>query len=143
MGLCPIGVFRSRQPADAFLWGWEAKGVVQALKIGYDPEFGRFSPGHLLWYLWFQKLAERGQPVNVDFLGPLIEGVRVWPTGSYPIGRVIIPTNRVGKWLLCGYRVYRTCRGIPGRPDWLDQCTAAGPEEVAEEGCHPGGYATT
>gem|GEM_PF-594954 len=127
----------------AFLWGWEAKGVVQALKIGYDPKFARFSPGHLLWYLWFQRLAEGGKPVCVDFLGPLTEGLRVWPTGIHPIGRVIIPTNRVGKWLLCGYRAYRTYRGISDRPDWVGQCTASGPEEVGEEACQPGGCATT
>jgi CelD/BcsL family acetyltransferase involved in cellulose biosynthesis len=121
----------------AFGYGWEAKGVLQVLKISYDPSFARFSPGHLLWYLWFQKLAEGRQPMRVDFLGPLTEGVRPWANGSYPIGRVIFPTNRMGKCLLAGYQAYRTCRGIPDGPNWLGQCTTPGPEEVEKESCEP------
>ncbi len=118
----------------AFAFGWETKGVVQVWKISYDPEFSRFSPGHLLWYLWFQKLAESNKPVTVDFLGPLTDGTRPWAAGSYPIGRLILATRWWGKCLMGGYRAYRGCRGTAAWPDWADECTAAEPHPLALDG---------
>ncbi len=114
----------------AFLFGWEAKGVFQGLKIGYDPAFARFSPGHLSWYLFCQTLIKRGNLVTVDFLGPLLDAHRQWATGSYPIGRVIIASNWWAKSLLACYRAYRRLRGRATEPDWLSTCTASAPEPL-------------
>ncbi|MCS7305007.1 MAG: GNAT family N-acetyltransferase [Thermoguttaceae bacterium] len=110
----------------AFIFGWQAKGVFQALKIGYDPAFARFSPGHLLWYLCCQKLSELAKPVTVDFIGPLTDGIRPWANGIYPIGRVIIASNWWGTCFLAAYRAYRTCRGKAAQPDWVAECSDTG-----------------
>jgi len=111
----------------AFAFGWESKGVVQVCKIGYDPDFSGCSPGHLLWWLWFQRLAETRKTVLVDFSGPLTDATRLWANGSYPVGRVVLSPHWFGKWMIAGYQAYRTCRGRQNPPDWLEACTAPGP----------------
>lgn len=119
--------------AVAFLYGWEAKNVVQVLKIGYDPEFARFSPGHLLWYLWLQNLANQNPSVTVDFLGPLTEGTRPWATEKYPIGRIIVAITTWGKWIMAGYQLYRWLKTKRNQESWPDECSAATPEAWCSE----------
>ncbi|MHC4177343.1 MAG: GNAT family N-acetyltransferase, partial [Planctomycetota bacterium] len=42
--------------AVAFSYGLAAKGVYHSLKVGYDPEYARYSPGQLLRYYLYRSL---------------------------------------------------------------------------------------
>ncbi len=73
----------------AFEYGWLAKGVYHSLKVGYDPAFQEYSPGHLLMGRLGRYLIERGDVTTVDCLcradTPL---ARTWRCHSYPTWRL-------------------------------------------------------
>jgi len=151
-GSLRLALLEQRGEPVAFELGWTAKGVYHCFKVGYAPEYGRYSPGHVLRRLLLEALAEEPGHRLVDFQGPLTEAVARWSTGSYAIGRLVIAPPRVaGRALLAGYRalapVIRRLRGVRGgsSPDGHAESPGEAPEdgrpecvaEPAEEG--PGG----
>jgi CelD/BcsL family acetyltransferase involved in cellulose biosynthesis len=84
----------------AFEYGWLAKGVYYSYKVGYDPEFATYGPGHLLRLYLLRELAAEPDVRLVDFHGPLTEALACWATGSYAIGRMIVAPRRIGSRLL-------------------------------------------
>ena len=54
----------------AFVYGFRAKGVYFAHKIGYDPRFAAFSPGQLLFYHILEQLHSERRHAGVGLHGP-------------------------------------------------------------------------
>jgi len=90
----------------AFDLGWMGRGVYHSYKVGYDPDYRRFGPGHLLRERLVRALAPRGDVRAIDFQGPQTEALAAWSTRSYPIGRLVIAQRRlVGRALWSAYHV--------------------------------------
>ncbi len=93
--------------AIAFEFGWTAKGVYHSFKIGYDPEYRRFSPGQLLRWKRISAAFEAADEKVVDFQGPITPALAVWANRSYPVARVVVAPGSAGRILLAGYRGIR------------------------------------
>ncbi len=72
----------------AFCYGVLGKGVFHSFKIGYDPEFAAFSPGHLLQYHLLQALHGDPQVTAVDYIGEMTEYHASWRPEVYPFARL-------------------------------------------------------
>jgi hypothetical protein len=89
----------------AFEVGWTAKGVYHSFKVGYDQQYRRASPGHLLRMLLLEHLFQQSDVSLVDFQGPLTDAMAVWSTREYPIARVVAARTRWGsRAMLAGYQ---------------------------------------
>jgi CelD/BcsL family acetyltransferase involved in cellulose biosynthesis len=80
----------------AFDLGWIGHGVYHSYKVGYDPDYGRHGPGHLLRERLVRALAARGNVRAIDFQGPQTEALAAWSTRTYPIARLVI-TQRTAR----------------------------------------------
>jgi CelD/BcsL family acetyltransferase involved in cellulose biosynthesis len=65
----------------AFLYMLDTRGVSYAMKVGYDPEYHRHSPGHLLLTLVLKDACERGCR-EFDFQGAKEKWKLVWTRES-------------------------------------------------------------
>jgi len=72
----------------AFSYGVLGKGVFHSFKIGYDPAFARFSPGHLLQYHLLQALHFDPRVAAVDYVGELTAYHASWRPDVYPFARL-------------------------------------------------------
>lgn len=89
----------------AFVYGFRAKGVYFAHKIGYDPQFAHFSPGQLLFYHILEQLHRGGEVQALDFLGPLTQSLSRWRPTDYGVGRVAVaPRHLMGRAALYAYQ---------------------------------------
>jgi CelD/BcsL family acetyltransferase involved in cellulose biosynthesis len=116
-GWLRLAVLEHRGTPIAFELGWQSKGVYHSYKVGFNDAYRQFGPGHLLRWRLLEKLfgdrqvhqtlhteADDG-PLVVDFQGPMTEALAQWSTQSYPIGRLVIATRRLGgRALMAGYR---------------------------------------
>ncbi len=105
LGHLRIAFLLHRGEPIAFELGWTAKGVYHSFKVGYDPAYKSFGPGHLARLHLIRSLFERPDNRLVDFQGPISEALGAWSTGSYPIGRLVIAPRRISsRCLLAAYR---------------------------------------
>ncbi len=89
----------------AFVYGFRAKGVYFAHKIGYDPRFAAFSPGQLLFNHILERLHGDGETRALDFLGPLTESQLRWRPATYGIGRLALAPHRLlGRAAMYAYK---------------------------------------
>jgi len=89
----------------AFLYGYLAKNVLHAFKIGYDQQYATYSPGQLLFFYLLERLHYDGQCRAVDFMGPLTEAASRWRPASYSTGRVAVAAaGLLARAALWGYR---------------------------------------
>lgn len=89
----------------AFEYGWRAKGVCSALKVGYDESFAGLSPGQLLRFVLYQQLHAETSVKWVDFLGPSTDATSKWATHDYAMDRVVVSTGGgLGRALVGVYR---------------------------------------
>lgn len=89
----------------AFLYGFRAKGVYFAHKIGYDPRFAAFSPGQLLFNHILEQLHGDDQTRALDFMGPLSQSLSRWRPATYGIGRVALAPRRwLGRTAMYAYQ---------------------------------------
>jgi hypothetical protein len=72
----------------AFQYAFRGKDAVILSKTGYDEEFARLSPGHVMTLDMVKHLAARGA-AEVEF-GPMTEATAHWVDGSYPTGTVVL-----------------------------------------------------
>ncbi len=72
----------------AFEYGWIAKGTYFSPKVAYNPEFAKYSPGHLLLWKMFERFHADPGVKRVDFFGPTTDATSHWSTGSYPVGHI-------------------------------------------------------
>ena len=96
----------------AFVYGFRAKGVYFAHKIGYDPRLAAFSPGQLLFRHILEQLHNDGQTGALDFVGPLNQSHSRWRPATYGVGRVALaPRRLLGRAAMYTYRhVWRRLR---------------------------------
>lgn len=87
----------------AFGYGWRTKGVLSSYKIGYDPAYASFSPGHLFRQELLRWYAQHSPITALDCLGPLGEATLKWATGTYRVGRMLIGTKRIAGPGLVGF----------------------------------------
>ena len=71
----------------AFEWGYVAHGVYYSHKVGFDPEFARYSPGQLLVFKQLQDYFAGDEVHQVDAMGILSEATARWTTGQYSMNR--------------------------------------------------------
>jgi CelD/BcsL family acetyltransferase involved in cellulose biosynthesis len=89
----------------AFQYGWAAKGVYHAYKIGYDPTFARFSPGQLLFYLLIKHFHENTEVRAINGMGPVDTATSKWGPQTFPVGRLVVASQqRSSRFLLGTYR---------------------------------------
>ncbi len=91
----------------AFEYGWTAKGIYHAFKVGYDEAFARLSPGQLLRFHLLQRLFADPAQRAVDFVGPMTNAIAKWSTSTYPVGRLLLSGNHFGRLLIRAYRFSR------------------------------------
>jgi CelD/BcsL family acetyltransferase involved in cellulose biosynthesis len=91
--------------AIAAVYGFSAKNVYFAHKIGYDPRFAQFSPGHALFWHLLERLHADGRWQAVDCIGPLTEAISRWRPETYTIGRVAVaPRRLIGRMAMYAYK---------------------------------------
>ncbi|HBO42965.1 MAG TPA: hypothetical protein DD670_03330 [Planctomycetaceae bacterium] len=89
----------------AFDLGWLGGGFYHSYKVGYDPEYREFGPGHLLRERLVRTLGQGGDVRGIDFQGPKTEALAAWSTEEYPIARLVIAQRRAaGRVLWIAYR---------------------------------------
>lgn len=95
----------------AFEYGWQNGATYYSFKVGYDPRYASFGPGHLMRMHLLRALSERGVR-SVDFHGPLTEALRPWANRRYAIGRLVLaPPRLVSRVLLAGLAAWDRYRG--------------------------------
>ncbi len=120
----------------AFLYGYWAKSVLHAFKIGYDPQYAAYSPGQLLFYYLLERVHYEGQCRAVDFMGPRTAAIERWRPASYVTGRVAIAVGglsaRMAVW---GYRhlwpAFRRLRDVATPSSSSQQATYGGVSQQA------------
>jgi CelD/BcsL family acetyltransferase involved in cellulose biosynthesis len=97
----------------AFMYGYRAKDVCFAHKIGYDPSFSAHSPGQLLFFYLLERFHADDETRALDFMGPLTQSLSRWRPATYGVGRVVIaPRRLLGRAAMFAYRnVWRRIRG--------------------------------
>ena len=90
----------------AFCYGVLGKGVFHSFKIGYDPEFGQYSPGHLLQYHLLQAFHDDPRISTVDYIGELTAYHASWRPKPYPFARLAFARRGsvLGRAVLWGYQ---------------------------------------
>lgn len=125
----------------AFAYGMCAKGVYRSYKVGYDPEFARYSPGQLLRCRLLERFFQDERHVAVDYITPTPAHLR-WRPEAYQIGRLLVARPGVlGRCLVtlaaCGWpgRVAANERVSPDDGSSVSRCSTSG--RVGEPGRLP------
>jgi CelD/BcsL family acetyltransferase involved in cellulose biosynthesis len=129
-GQLEIAVLQLEGHAIASCFGFSAKGVYHAHKIGYDPRYGQYSPGQVMFWKILEQMHAAGDWTAFDCIGPLTEATSRWRPSTYTMGRMAIATRMSGRIALGGYRRFwpkgRTVSGHPQVPE-----PVAEPQDVA------------
>lgn len=83
--------------AIAFDLGEQFGSCYRSWKISYLPEYGDFSPGHVLNQLVIRQLIEEASVDVCDSVGELTMANRRWSNDQYPLGRIVLAPQ---SWLL-------------------------------------------
>jgi CelD/BcsL family acetyltransferase involved in cellulose biosynthesis len=78
----------------AFSYGLSAKGVYHSLKVGYDPQYARYSPGQLLRYYLLRSFHGDPRRRAIDYIAPS-DAHRKWKPTTYAVGRLVITSRRL------------------------------------------------
>jgi len=104
-GQLEIATLELEGHAIATLYGFSAKGIYYAHKIGYDPAFAHFSPGQVMFWHILERLHADGHWQAIDCLGPLTEAIARWRPATYTIGRVVVaPGPKLGRVAMHAYQ---------------------------------------
>jgi CelD/BcsL family acetyltransferase involved in cellulose biosynthesis len=120
----------------AFGYGYRAKGVASAAKIGYVESAAAYSPVHVLLHELLRQYHADAEVRVLDFVGPLQDWTARWATTSYPVGRLLIaPRRPLSRALFSVHAAWRRrsvepAAGEPGSKD-ADPSAGAAPEESA------------
>jgi len=88
----------------AFAYALHAKGTYFEIKLGYDDEFKKSGPGHLLLRRKLRRLFADPRAELLDCRGPLIPWIRNWTDRSYEVGRLVAaPSSLLGRTLFKAY----------------------------------------
>ena len=81
--------------AIAFELGWFGKSVYHSFKVGYDEDYRKFGPGHLLRGRLIEAGCSDPRLQFIDFQGPINQALRTWVTEKYLIGRLAVCPPRI------------------------------------------------
>jgi hypothetical protein len=96
----------------AFGYGYRAKGVARAAKIGYVESAASYSPVHVLLEHLLRAYHGEGDVRLLDFVGPLQDWTNRWATTSYPVGRLTIaPRRPMSRVLVRAYAAWQRRSG--------------------------------
>ncbi|MBN1911986.1 MAG: GNAT family N-acetyltransferase [Pirellulales bacterium] len=99
-----LATLRQNNKLLAFDLGWMGAGVYHSFKVGYDPAYRKFGPGHLLREQLLRALFDDSEVRAIDYQGPRTEAIDAWTTSSYPIARLTFaPPTLPGRlaWTAC------------------------------------------
>jgi CelD/BcsL family acetyltransferase involved in cellulose biosynthesis len=114
-GQLEIAILRLEDHPIASLFGFSAKGVFHAHKIGYDPAFSQYSPGQVMFWKILEQLHRQGGWKAFDCIGPMTEATSRWRPNTYTIGRLALaPRKLLGRVALQAYRCL--CRNKASKP---------------------------
>ncbi len=77
----------------AFEMGYLAKGIFHSHKVGFDPAYAKFGPGHLLMRWQLEHLFDQPEVQHVDTMSEMTAATRKWVTDSRPRYRHLISTG--------------------------------------------------
>ena len=125
-GQLEIAILQLEGHPIASLFGFSAKGVYHAHKIGYDPRYSQFSPGQVMFWKILEQLHAGGNWKAFDCIGPMTEATSRWRPSTYTIGRMAIaPRKLLGRIALQAYRRWwpkvRTLGGISSAPETVPE----------------------
>jgi CelD/BcsL family acetyltransferase involved in cellulose biosynthesis len=104
LGHLDLSFLEHQGRAIAFAYTMHAKGTYYEVKLGYDEEFKKFGPGHLLLRYKLQRLFADRSAKRVDCRGPLIPWISNWTERSYPVGRLVAtPPTLLGRTVFRAY----------------------------------------
>ncbi|MBN2578992.1 MAG: GNAT family N-acetyltransferase [Pirellulales bacterium] len=117
-GQLEIAVLNLEGKAIAAMFGFSAKGVLHAHKIGYDPQFASSSPGQVMFWMILEQMHLEKDWRAIDCIGPLTEAISRWRPDTYALGRLAIAPGRfTGRAALKLYqRVWPWVRRVRPRP---------------------------
>ncbi len=141
-GQLEIAILQLEGHPIASLFGFSAKGVYHAHKIGYDPRYGQYSPGQVMFWKILEQLHAGGDWKAFDCIGPMTEATSRWRPDTYTIGRVAIaPRKLLGRLALSAYRRFwpkaHTIRGNSPAPESVSEPQDAS-YSAASAGENPG-----
>ncbi|MCG8650342.1 MAG: GNAT family N-acetyltransferase, partial [Pirellulales bacterium] len=88
----------------AFEYAMLSKGVYHSFKVSYEAAFAQASPGQLLVMHLLEHFHERADVHRFDCMGPISDSITRWKPRTYPVGRLVIATQRpLAKALFFGY----------------------------------------
>lgn len=104
LGHLDLSLLEVGDRAVAAAYSFYAKGTCFEVKLGYDDEFKKFGPGHLLLRHKLRRLFADSQAVLLDCHGPLIPWITSWTESSYSVGRLVATQpHLVGRTLFKAY----------------------------------------
>jgi CelD/BcsL family acetyltransferase involved in cellulose biosynthesis len=104
-GQLEIATLELERHVLAALYGYSAKGIYYAHKIGYDPKYAEYSPGQVLFWHVLKQLHADGKWQALDTLGPLSEAISRWRPATYTMSRVAVaPRRMVGRVAMHAYQ---------------------------------------
>jgi CelD/BcsL family acetyltransferase involved in cellulose biosynthesis len=104
MGHLDLSFLEHQGRPIAFAYTFQAKGTYFEVKLGYDDEFKKSGPGHLLLQRKLRRLFADPQAKLLDCRGPLIPWIRNWTDRSYEVGRLVAaPSGLLGRTLFKAY----------------------------------------
>ena len=100
----------------AFEYGYVAKHTYYSVKIGYNEDFAKGSPGKILSEAVIEDLFHRVDCERIDYLGFVSSGIRQWITQTYPLARIVAaPDGILGAIAFAAYHqlgpIWRRLRG--------------------------------
>jgi len=97
-------------------YGFFAKGVHFACKVGFDGDFQKQSPGNILQARSLERAFGAPAVNAIDFMGPVGQSCESWLPERYAIGKALIAPGRVvGRAMLGAYRhVWPTVKRLRG-----------------------------
>ncbi|MDZ7618844.1 MAG: GNAT family N-acetyltransferase [Patescibacteria group bacterium] len=91
----------------AFAYGMCAKGVYRSYKVGYDPEFSRYSPGQMLRYHLLERFFHDPRYRGVDYITPTPAHLH-WHPERYRVGRLYVARRgMLGRCLVSAVRLLK------------------------------------
>jgi hypothetical protein len=97
----------------AFKFGAMGKRTYYSLKIGYNSEFARFAPGHVLAQFLTRAFHDTGCCDVQDSMGPVTEATKRWSNRFKLKSNVLVSGRSLkSKSLLRLYQLYRTLRDL-------------------------------
>jgi CelD/BcsL family acetyltransferase involved in cellulose biosynthesis len=104
LGHLDLSFLEHNDRAIAFAYTFHAKGTYFEIKLGYDDEFRKSGPGHLLLRHKLRRLFADPQARLLDCRGPLLPWILNWTERTYAVGRLVAaPPHLLGRTFFRAY----------------------------------------